>query len=98
MRISFLTFRNKVAKFSRLPCNQVALLSPIMYNLEDRYFTAVENYLDKGEESNLFFDEYSVEKIKKSMGCTYLEAILILNNMENMPENACYIYSPRIQE
>ena len=98
MRESFLKFRNKFARFSHLSRNQVAVLAPIVYVFDDKYFSSAEKYLDKGEEENLCFDEYSAEKIKTSMGCTYLEALIILTSMEKMPEYACYIYSPRIVE
>ena len=98
MRESFLKFRSKFARFSHFSRNQVAFFAPIIYAFDDRYFSAAEKYLNNGEEENLCFDEYSVEKIKSAMGCAYLEALVILNNMEKMPEYACYIYSPRIVE
>lgn len=98
MRDSFIKFRNKFARFSHLSRNQVALLAPVVYALEDKYYLAADKYLNNGEETNLTFDEYSIDKIKETMGCAYLEALLILSNMEKMPECACYIYAPRIVE
>ena len=98
MRESFLEFRNKFARFSHLSRNQVAVLAPIVYTFDDKYYSLANKYLDKGEEENLYFDEYSVAKIKMSMRCSYLEALVILSSMEKMPEYACYIYSPRIVE
>ena len=98
MKESFLKFRNKVARFAKLSRNQVGILAPIMYAFNDKYYFAVEKFLDNGEETDLCFDEYSIKKIMTSMGCSYLEALIILNNMEKIPEYACYIYNPRITE
>ena len=97
-RISFIKFRNKFAISSKLSRNQIAVLAPIIYRLPEKYFNACEEYLDSGAETNLSFDEYSTEMIKTTMACSYIEALVILHNMEQLPNEACYIYCPRIVE
>lgn len=97
-RISFIKFRNKFATSSKLSRNQVAVLAPIIYGFPEKYFTACEKYLDNAEETELSFDEYSTEMIKTAMACSYIEALVILHNMEKFPDNACYIFCPRIVE
>lgn len=74
---------------------QIAILAPVVYGLSDKYFVACEQYLDSGKETEILFDEYSVLVIKESMQCTYIEALVILNNLEQFAEYACYIYTPK---
>ncbi len=97
-RVSFIKFRNKFAIASKLSRNQIAVLAPIIYGFSEEYFNACEKYLDTGEETTLSFDEYSTEMIKTTMACSYIEALVVLHNMEQFPDEACYIYCPRIVE
>ena len=97
-RIRFLKFRNELAKRSSLSLNEIALLAPIIYGFEDRFFDACYKFLQVGEETDLTFDEYSTLNIKGAMKCSYIEALVILHNMEQFPNEACYIYSPKIIE
>lgn len=97
-KISFLQFRNKVARYSKLNRHQIAVLAPIIYGLDDRYFSACNQFLDNGIETDIVFDEYSISAIKKTMDCSYVEALVILSNLEKYPDYACYIYAPRSVE
>ena len=97
-RIGFLKFRNEFTKRSLLSITEVSLFAPIIYRFEDKYFNACYEYLQFGKESNLVFGEYSVLQVKEAMKCSYVEALVILHNMEQFPNEACYIYSPKIIE
>lgn len=97
-RVSFVRFRNKFAKSSLLSRNEVSLFAPIIYGFDDKYFTACEQYLADGTEVELAFNEFTTTMIKNGMGCSYIESLIILHNIETAPLDACFIYAPRIIE
>lgn len=97
-RISFLQFRNLFARKSKMSKNNIAIFAPIIYRLEDKYFNACKNYLETGIMEEILFDEYSTEIIVRGMGCSYIEALVVLNNLEKFPDSACYIFTPRTME
>ncbi len=97
-RIRFLKFRNKLANSSQLSRKEVSLFAPILYEFEDKYYDACDNYLDTGEETELVFNEYSTSIIKHGMECSYIESLIILHNIEAFPSDGCFIYTPKIIE
>ena len=97
-RIKFIKFRNEFARSSLLSRNEVSLFAPIIYGYEDKYFNACERYLADGTEEELAFNEFTTTTIKNGMGCSYIESLIILHNIETNPLDACFIYTPRIIE
>lgn len=97
-RESFLKFRNRFARYSKMDMVQISIYAPIFYSFEDKYYNACSDYLDSGEEKNVSFLSYSTDLIMETMYCSYLEALVILRNIENNPDSASLIYRPRIVE
>ena len=97
-RESFVRFRNKFARYSLMNNVQISMYAPLIYSMEDIFYSACLKYLETGEESNVMCGEYSAITIKETMQCEYLESLIILSNIRKMPEMACYIYRPRIVE
>lgn len=97
-KISLLKFRNLFARKSQLPRNQVSLYAPIVYGFEDKYYDACLKYLSEGVKTELCFGEYSTKVIEKGMPCSYIEALIILHNLESYPLEACYLFTPQTIE
>ena len=97
-RIPFLKFRSELARRTNVSKQELAILAPIIYEFEDKYFDACCQYLLCGSETEIIFGEYSTKLLTKTMDCSYIEALVILHNMEKMPRYACYIYAPKVIE
>ena len=82
---------------------QVSIWSPIIYEMEDKYYAASVNFLKNHTITQLNWNEITITKILKGYWPNkqnekehYLEALIILNNIEKMgKENAYHIYTPR---
>lgn len=84
---------------------QISMFAPIIYSMEDRYYKATVNFLQTGEMTNLYFKEFGLFNImegywhSKNDKNHYLEALIILNNIEKANENDRWIiYNPYIIE
>lgn len=97
-RILFEDFLCEMTVHSKLPRAIVSAIASVIYNYEDKYYLACEKYIKSGVEDVISFEDFSTERIKKGMKCTYIEALMILNNIENDPENAYMIYAPYTME
>ncbi len=97
-KIPFEDFLCGMLAHSKLPRATVSAVASIIYNFDDKYFFACEKYITSGEEESLSFDDFSIVRIKKGMKCTYIEALMILRNIENDPDNAYMIYAPYMME
>ena len=97
-RISFFDFKTLFSLKSSMSSIQDSIIAPIIYSLEDDLFTACLDYLTSGKKRNICFDEYSTDVIEISMGCSYPEAIVIINNIKQHPNYAFAIFDPDIVE
>ncbi len=93
-RIKYYQFASKMLIHSGLSRSTVSALCPSVYEYEEKYYRACEDFVTSGTEACLTFDEYSTDMIKSGMHCGYIEAVIILRNIEKHPENAHLIYRP----
>ena len=61
-------------------------------------FICPVEFLKTGNERNLEFSKYSIEKIKNCMGTNYIQALVILHNIETNPTYAPMIFNPDMVE
>lgn len=93
-RIDFVSFNCAFLQGARMSNAEVAMLAPLIYGYEDKYFSACVEYLKSKLENNLQFDRYSIGKLKSTMNLSYIQALVVLHNIEHMPEFAPVIYNP----
>lgn len=93
-RIEFFDFNGLFKRASKMDEKEVAMLAPLIYGFEDKYFNACYNYLKDGVRENLKCGSYSIERLENMMSLSYIEAIVVLRNIEMFREDAPYIYNP----
>ena len=97
-RMSFLDFNCDFMMYSRMTNIGISVYSPLIYSFEDKYFNACVEFLKTGNEINLEFGKYSIETIKNCMGTNYIQALVILHNIETYPNYAPMIFNPDMVE
>jgi len=97
-RMNFLDFNCDFTMYSNMTNIGIAVYAPIIYSYEDKYFNACVEFLKTGKETNLEFNKYSTENIKNCMGTNYIQALVILHNIENNPNYAPMIFNPNMVE
>ena len=97
-RIDFVTFNCDFMINAKMTNVGVAVYAQIIYGFEDKYFNACVEFLKTGNESNLEFGKYSISMLRKTMDVSYIQALVILHNIEHMPNEAPNIYNPNIVE
>lgn len=97
-RMDFLSFNCDFLTNTAMTNIGVAVYAPIIYGYEDKYFNACVEFLKTGNETNIEFKSYSTELIQETMGASYIQALVILHNIEHMPHEAPNIYNPDIVE
>lgn len=97
-RVDFLTFNCDFMRYSNMTNIGVAVYAPIIYGYEDKYFNACVEYLKTGKETVIEFRRFSTEMLQKTMKTSYIQALVILHNIEQMPNEAPNIYNPDIVE
>ncbi|MBE7074531.1 MAG: hypothetical protein E7376_00910 [Clostridiales bacterium] len=97
-RIDFVTFNCNFMIYSNMTNAEVAVYAPLIYRFEDKYFNACEKFLKTGEKTNVEFEKYSTDMLQLTMGTSYIEALVILHNIETMPNDAPNIFNPNIVE
>lgn len=97
-RIDFLSFYGDFLIYSNMSRGEVAVYAPIIYGYDDRYFNACIEYLKTGKETDLNFRNYTIQLIKNTMKASYIQALVIIHNIEQMPDEAPNIYNPYIHE
>lgn len=97
-RMGFVSFNCDFLAYSGMTNIGVAVYAPIIYGYEDRYFNACVEFLKTGKETDLEFKSYSTGLIKKSMKASYIQALVILHNIEHMSNEAPNIYNPDYME
>ena len=97
-RMSFLDFNCDFILYSRMSNIGVSVYAPLIYSFEDKYFDACVEFLKTGNERNLEFGKYSIEIIKNCMGANYVQALVILHNIETNPDKAPMIFNPDMVE
>lgn len=97
-RIDFVSFNCDFLQGAMMSNAEVAILAPVIYGYEDKYFNACAEYLKSKQEQNLEFEGFSIECLKATMGLSYIQALVVLHNIEHMPDQAPVIYNPDITE
>ncbi len=98
-RMSFVDFNCLFMEYSKnlTSHSDVSIYAPIVYNMKNEFFDAVVKYLRTGEQENLVYDEYSTDKIIKAYWVEeldYIKAVVILDNIEKLGDNGCYVFRP----
>lgn len=98
-KMSFVDFNSMFMKYSKnlTSHSDISIYAPIVYNMKDKYFNAVVKYLRTGEQENLVYDDYSTEKIIEAYWVeklVYIKAVVILDNIERLGDNGCYVFNP----
>ena len=68
-----------------------ALLGPMIHEFDDEYYDAAILYITENQKTVLKSLFVSIEDIQKEMGCDYLEALCILNNIKKHPDQVDFI-------
>ena len=102
-RMKFVDFNSMFMKYSKnlTSHSDISIYAPIVYNMKNEYFDAVVKYLQTGEETNLVCGEYSTDKVIKAYWVEkldYIKAVVILDNIEKLGDNGCYVFNPYIVE
>ncbi len=97
-RVDFVSFNCDFMTYSNMTNVGVAVYAPIIYGYEDKYFNACVEFLKTGKETKIEFGSYSTELIQRTMNASYIQALVILHNIEQMPNEAPNIYNPDIVE
>ena len=99
-RMSFVDFNILFLTCSKLDNVEVSVYAPIIYTMKNKYFNAVVKYLKTGEQVVVSYKNYSTEKIINSYVSkpNYIQAVVILNNLEQSSANAPIIFNPDIVE
>lgn len=97
-RMDFVLFNCDFMTYSNMTNVGVAVYAPIIYGYEDKYFSACVDFLKTGKETNIEFGRYSTDVIQKTMKVSYIQSLVILHNIEQMPKEASNIYNPDIVE
>lgn len=102
-RMSFVDFNCLFMEYSKnlTSHSDISIYAPIIYNMKDEYFDAVVKYLKTGDQENLVYDEYSIDKIIKAYWVEeldYIKAVVILDNIERLGDNGCLVFNPYIVE
>ena len=75
-----------------------AIVGPIIYQLDDKYYNAAIEYLKNNIKTEIVESDVSASDVMEHMECTYLEALCILNNIRNYPNQVSYIMNYNIIE
>lgn len=104
-RLEFMEFNLLFFKCFAVNKEQTSMYAPIIYLMEDRYYNATVKFLQTGEMTDLYFKEFGLFNImegywhSKNDKNHYLEALIILNNIEKANENDRWIiYNPDVIE
>lgn len=97
-RIDFVSFNCDFMLYSNMTNAGVAVYAPLIYNFEDKYFNACVEFLKTRKATNIEFGKYSTEILQATMGVSYIQALVILHNIELMPNEAPNIYNPNMVE
>ncbi|MBQ7761358.1 MAG: hypothetical protein IJ400_04810 [Clostridia bacterium] len=97
-RIDFTSFNCDFMLYSDMTNAEVAIYAPLIYGFEDKYFNACVEYIRTGKMTNIQFRKYSTEILQSSMEVSYIQALVILHNIESMPNEAPNIYNPNVEE
>ena len=69
-----------------------------LFTTQNIFVASEQKFLKTGNESNLEFGKYSISMLRKTMDVSYIQALVILHNIEHMPNEAPNIYNPNIVE
>lgn len=99
----FVDFKCLFMKYSKnlTSHSDISIYAPIVYNMKSEYLRAVVDYLRTGTMTNLVYREYSTDKIIKSYWVEkldYIKAVVILDNIEKLGDDGCYVFNPYIVE
>ena len=97
-RIDFVTFNCDFLINSNMANVDVAVYAPLIYGFEDKYFNACMEFLKTGKKTNIEYKRYSTDVLMSTMCASYIQALVILHNIEFMPKEAPTIFNPRIVE
>ena len=97
-RIDFVSFNCDFMLNSNMTKAGVAIYAPLIYSFEDRYFNACVEFLKTGKMTNVEFKKYSTDVLQSTMRVSYIQALVILHNIETMPNEAPNIYNPNMVE
>ena len=105
-RMSLSQFMHLVRMSCALEKSEESIYAPIVYNMEDKYYNACVEYLQNNTITHFKVGEIKIEDIidgywldNKKDKKKYLEALIILNNIEKAGEdNAFAIFHPYIIE
>lgn len=81
--------------------SDISVYAPIVYNMKSEYLCAVVDYLRTGKMTNLIYGEYSTDMIMNSYHLDkmdYIQAVVILDNIEKLGDNGCYVFNPYVVE
>lgn len=68
-----------------------ALLGPIVHQMPDSYYDAAIKYLTSNQKEEIVEFNIKISEISNEFQCGYLEALCILNNIRQHPDEAYYI-------
>lgn len=100
-RMSFVDFNALFLDRSKMNNVDVSAYAPIVYGMKNKYFNAVVKYLQNGEQKIVSYKNYSTDLILKSYISStpnYIQALVILNNIEQSKGNGPIIFNPDIVE
>ena len=104
-RLSFMEFNLLFFKCFVVNKEQTSMFAPLIYLMEDRYYNATVKFLQTGEMTDLYFGRFGIFNIMDGYWHTkndknhYLEALIILNNIEKANEDDRWIiYNPDVIE
>ena len=96
-RMRFFEFHMLFKVHSNVDTVEASIYSPIIYNMEDKYYNACLEHLEKGTTPCLTVGETSTDSIMKTCMSRsydkrkgYIEALIILNNIENRRKENIY--------
>ncbi len=93
-RMDFLSFNCEFIYNSNMTRAEVAVYAPLIYGFEDKYFDACVAFLKTGEKQDIWFENYSIDRLQSGMRLSYIQALVVLHNIQSMPQEAARIYRP----
>lgn len=68
-----------------------ALIGPMIYDFDDRYYAAAMNFIHSGRETELQESYLTTKMIEDEFKCHYLVSLCILNHVKNHPAQINFI-------
>ena len=101
-RMSFVDFKGLFLLYSNfLSHTASSIYVPIIYQMKDEYFNAVVKYLRTGKQENLVYRSFSTNGIINSYRpekVDYIQAVIILDNIEKLGDDGYFVFRPHIIE